>query len=460
MTPAQEWWFRRLLPLHVGIIFVFSAACGEINPDFVLPNICKQFDDTPLTPLAAPDPSDPTVPRVIFETAGQIKVMHGFGRVSLGKTGLIKVEQRVSLPAYATRATVFLNGWQLGYSPQLGSAPKDIKVMAVGALITKIKHDPRTQTLTWTAAGMLRDSDVAAAEQFTYHYTAIAWNHTALNLSIDHGSADNFCNPDTDLPDKAFLAFNNGTTALSAFSVFAQNPALPPSKPVAILPRGFGFNWYDGDHNLLHLGYNLDYSEIFAERGKGYSNNRNHVHTAGDLFGGIPAPLPGTGSHVDSGFVSWNTFAIFKDDASHKYYLFSEMVSTLGGTDVGLIQPPFSILPRKPNGDKLYGPVESCGVTTEDRVIENVPFEYAIPMLTGWQLAYETDDQHVKELGISIDDWDWVYTAGSPGGTLYYRLSSILRDQDTTPRHCVSHKVTVLGIRVVPQQPPVPRQQR
>lgn len=303
---------------------------------------------------------------------------------------------------------------------------------------------------------MLRDSDIRAARAFTYHYTVIAWNHTALDLILDHGSADNFCNPDTELPDKAFLALNNGTTALSAFSVFAQNPALPPSKPVAILPRGFGFNWYDGDNNFLQLGYNLDYSEIFAEQGKVYNNNKNHVHKIQDLMG-IPAPLPGTGSRVDSGFVSWNTFAVFKDDGSRKDYFFSEMVSTLGGTDVGLIQPPFAVPPRKPNEVATYWtPVYPCGVTTEDRVIENVPFEYAIPMLTGWQLAYETDDQHVKELGISIDDWDW--TPGSPGGTLNYRLSSTLRDKDAMPRHCARHKVSVLGIRAVAQQAPVLRQ--
>jgi hypothetical protein len=448
MMRARGRHFRQALSLLLGIIVLFFAACRTINPDYVLPNICKQFDDTKLTPLAAPDPNDPTYPKVVFETPGQIKVMHGFGRAQNLGTFLVKIEQRVSVPAYATRATVFLNGWHLGY------LPNDHHVMAVGALITKIKHDLRTQTLTWTAAGMLRDEDLAAADHFTYYYTVIAWNDTVLNLSVDHGSADNFCNPDTDLPDKSFLAFNNGTsTALSAFSVFAQNPALPPSKPVAILPRGFGFVWYDGDHHLLQLGYDLDYSEIFAERGKLYNNNKNHVHTAGDLFTGIPAPLPGPGSHVDSGFVSWNTFAILKDDASRRHYLFSEMVSTLGGTDVGLIHPPFSILPKK---GEAAG-TQAGGLTTQELVIENVPFELAIPMLTGWELAYLTDDQHVKEIGIWIDEWS--YTAGSPGGTLRYRLSSILRDNDTIPPHYARHKVSVLGIRAVAQQPGTPRQQ-
>lgn len=448
MMRARDQQLRQFLPLFLAITVLLSA-CGGLNPNYVLPNICKQFDDTKLTPLAAPDPNDPTYPKVIFETPGQIKVMHGFGRAQNPGTFLTKVEQRVSVPAYATRATVFLNGWHLGY------LPTDHHVMAVGALITKIKHDPRAQTLTWTAAGMLRDDGLNAAAHFTYYYTVIAWNDTALNLSLDHGSADSFCNPNTDLPDKSFLAFNLGTSsALSAFSVFARDPALPPSKPVAVLPRGVAFVWYDGDHHLLQLGYNLDYTEIFAERGKIYSNNKDHVKTAGDLFTGIPAPLPGPGSHVDSGFVTWNTFAILKDDASRRDYLFSELVSTLGGTDVGLIQPPFAILPKEAASVGTLG----GGVSTQDLVIENIPFEFAIPMLTGWELAYLTSDQHVKEVGIWIDEWS--YTAGSPGGTLRYRLSSILADKNTDPPHYARHKVTVLGIRAVPQQPVILRQQR
>ena len=40
------------------------------------------------------------------------------------------------------------------------------------------------------------------------------------------------------------------------------------------------------------------------------------------------------------------------------------------------------------------------GVVTQESVIENLPFEYAIPMLTGWELVLGCDDEHVKEIGI------------------------------------------------------------
>jgi hypothetical protein len=91
----------------------------------------------------------------------------------------------------------------------------------------------------------------------------------------------------------------------------------------------------------------------------------------------------------------------------------------MGGRDVATIQPPFSILPKKEGVND---------VSTQDVVIKNIPFDYAIPMLTGWEVGYWTDDQHVKDLGVWIDEWS--YSVGATGGTLRYKLSSILRDDD------------------------------
>jgi hypothetical protein len=419
-----------------ALVLLSVGGCGGIiNPNYALPNICKQFDDTPLTPLSAPNPNDPAFPKSVFEVAGQIKVMHGFGSAKVDNGNkLIKVEQSVSIPSFANRATVFLNGWRLEY------LSSDHHVLAAGAVITKIKLDLRALRLSWTAAGLLRDNDFNDGYKFTYQYTVIAWASGAMNLTLDQGSPDNFCNSDTDLPDKAFVTFNTGTrTALSSFSVFSQITDTSIN-PVGVLPRGFAFAWYDSDHHLYQLAYNLDHSEIFAEAGKIYSNNKSHVHTAGDLMSGIAAPLPGTSNRVDSGFVSWNTYAIFKDDSSRRDYIFGEMVSTLGGSNVRLIQPPFSILPTK---GQTSGLIPGGGVETKDVTVDAVPFAFAIPMLTGWDLAYISDAQHVKEVGIWLEDWS--YTPG--GGTLTYTVSSVLRDKDSVPGHYPRHKITILGLQ-------------
>src|SRR5262245_38414749 len=74
---------RALTVLSVLMTTLLLAACAVINPNYVLPNICKEFDDTPLTPLSTPLPNDPTNPKLIFETPGQIKVMHGYGSAKL-----------------------------------------------------------------------------------------------------------------------------------------------------------------------------------------------------------------------------------------------------------------------------------------------------------------------------------------------------------------------------------------
>src|SRR5262249_50090353 len=159
--------------------------------------------------------------------------------------------------------------------------------------------------------------------------------NTVIDLVVDHGRADDVCNTDTDLPDKSFLAIRNGTTALSAFSVFDRVD--PTSLHHAVLPRGFGFSWWGGDHHLLQLAYNLDHSEIFVEQGKVYNTPNPPVRTVGDILPLPPAPLPSAASRVDDGFVSWKTYAILKDNDDSRYYAFGELVSVAGGNDVGVV---------------------------------------------------------------------------------------------------------------------------
>jgi hypothetical protein len=403
-----------------GLMFLLPGC--EFHPGTV-PEFCARFQDLPVTPLA-PVPN----PTVVLEDLGRIQVLHGFGRASAflhdGKD-YIKVEQGVPIPDYANQATVFLNGWKVDYSNG------DENVLELGVAITKIKLD--RGRLTWNAFGILRDNDGAEAIDFYYYYTVIAWNTLALNLIIDQGDPDHICSPGTNFPANAYYAHSNGRTALSSYHSFILNPSFPPNRPVAVLPRGFGFGYTGGDHDLLQLAYNLDHSEILVRDGKRYDKGADNLV-------GAPLPNPPAG-HMGSGFVSWNTYAIFKDNGDNDF-IFGEIVSALGGNDVAILQPPFSILPRKA-GDNHGG----GGVKSERFTIENIPYQYAIPMLTGWDLHYDGDDHNVREVGITIDGW--LYS----GGTLTYYLSSILRDDDMYPRHQFDHKVTVLGIGPVMRGP-------
>jgi len=388
--------------------------------------------EAPLKDLTSSDQN------VVFEKQGTIIVYRGFGCAESNKPGkedVLKVEQSLDLPAYATNATVFLNGWRVRYL----DLDKDHEVQVLGTVIGNIRLE--RNTLKWQSAGVLSDENFDDAYSWCYHYTVVAWNPSSLNLIVDH---EDGISGDSGDPSQAnfFCASNDSvetTTALSAFPSFLQNPVFASSKTVAVLPRGFGFNWScPDDHHLLQIGYNLDHSEIFIENGKNYKKKQQDVTP------------PNTASQLDSGFVSWETYGIFKDNKGRRDYAFGEMVSGLGGNDVGIIQPPFSILPIEDNG----ACVSEGGAEAQEFVVENVPFEYAIPMLTGWELGYGRDvkgcdDNHVKEIGIWIDEWGYDKNTR----TLRYKLSSILTDKDDTPGHYFNHKVTVLGLKPVASGP-------
>jgi hypothetical protein len=386
---------------------------------------------------------------VILEDPGTVIAYHGSSCAESNKSGtedLLKIEESLDIPPYAADATVFLNGWRMKY------LSSDRPVAGLGTMISNIRLEDKT--LKWQAAGVLSDDNFDDAYRWCYFYTVVAWNPSNINLIVDHqdGSCDSGDPRETNFfitNNEDTLGNKDTTTALSSFPSFLFNPDFASSKTVAILPRGFGFKWSDDcdtDHHLLQIGSNLDHSEIFVENGKTYKKGFFEKITPVP----IPQPPPANSvSQVDSGYVSWETSAIFKDNAARRNYGFGQMVSGLGGKDVGVIQPPFSILPSEDTGFFDACLEEPVGEKMEEVVIENVPYEYAIPMLTGWELYYGCDDQRVTKLGMWLDEIHYDKTPGAPTGTLHYKLFSILKDRNDNPGHGYSHKVTILGLKPV-----------
>jgi hypothetical protein len=384
-------------------------------------NICSEIENSPITPASTPPPA------LVFEDLGTIKAMHGSACAHVDNGARLKVEQSIDIPIYANTAAVFLNGWKLNYSGG------DHNVAAITTALGKVKLEG--QKLTWQAVGALSDDGWDKAIEWCYSYTVIAWNNVNLHAFVDQADADAFCKSGTPSgSDKFFFAPNDKTsTALSSFPSFLSNANFASGRAVAVLPRGFGFIWdCFQDHNLLQVAYNLEHSETFIQ-------NQSYKKADGEL---TPLPTPPTG-RVGAEFVSWNTSAIFKDNPRRRDYKFLEFVSGMGGPDVGVIQPPFSILPRDAWGNCVDTAVK---VETQDVVIDNIPYAYAIPMLTGWQLAYGCDDQNVREIGISIDNLHYDRAPNAPTGTLRYTVSSTLHD-DSNHGHYSLHKVTILGLR-------------
>ena len=407
----------------IGLALAGLVVAALVFPMLLLawpdPEFCTRFDDLPATSV-----TDETVVTVL-EDPGTIKVMHGTARASLNTGNFIKVPQSAELPRYADQATVFLNGWRLGY---LGG---DHHVLAMAAFIRNIK--PGLGKITWDGMGILADDGTNKPYEWSYHFTVIAWNYANLHATVNHTDADEFCKTkQPGISDNFFWARNaNMPTSLSVFPTFIFGTY--PFQRAAVLPRGFGVAW-TRDHHVLQVAYNLDFSETFIE-------NLSYKKALGQF---TPSPTPG--ALVDSGYMSWNTYTILKDNDDRRDYFFGEVVSGLGGDDVHSIQPPFSITPF----DSSAGALGGSGVKTKDVVIESVPYEYVIPMLTGWDVGYSGSDQHVKDIGIWIDTFQYDKVPGAVAGTLRYRVSSILRDDDDFPDNYFRHKVTMLGLRSTP----------
>lgn len=426
----------KIITMHslqgLAILFIYyvTAYCAfSVEPP--PSSFCDRIEEAPFAELTSS--SDPNGEKV-FEDPGIIVVYHGFGCAKSDKPGredFLKVAQSRDVVRYG-QAAVFLNGWQTKV------LKSDQNVAGLATLIRNIRLEEGT--LKWEAAGVFADENFEHAYDWCYQYTVIAWNPARIDLLVDQ--KDGSCDSHDPAEVNFFFDVNKDTTtALTAFPTIIQNPAFIGKKTVAIAPRGFGFMWGNdntpGDHNLLQIGYNMEHAEIFNEKGKSYHKGYKGTSTSGENF-----------SFVDNGYVSWEAHAIFKDNDARRGYQFGEMASALAGNDLGVVQPPFSILPIEDEGGIFSGCATVAGsIRTEEFEIDNIPFEYAVPMLTGWELGYFCSDNNVTEIGVWIDKWHYEKSPGAATGKLFYTLSSVLLDKDGNPDFESRHKVTVIGLK-------------
>lgn len=369
-------------------------------------------------------PSEETV----LEDEGILIVIHGSACADSDKPGgvdHVSMNGSLKMPQYVDRATVFLNGWNGKYLSD------DHEFSQLLADINDIKFSGNT--LTWNAVGSIADENFDDPFQWCCYYTAIGWNSKFIDAIVDHQNGS--CNNAGECTGNVnFHEAKNQIPPLSYLSSYVFNKSFVSKKEIAILPRGFTFAYlpyFNTDHHLYQIAYNFDHSEKIIQNPKSY----DHLE--------LPN-LPTDTSRVGSGYASWETQTILKDNDDTRNYRFWETFSAIAGDDVGIIQPPFSIRPML-NGS--YGCVYySGGVETVERTIDDIPFEYAIPVLNGWSLYYQCDDEHVKEIGIWIHDVEYKKIPGELTGTLKYKVSSILVDNDWEPGHVARHKVSILGL--------------
>lgn len=336
-----------------------------------------------------------------------------------------------SLPRFANRAAVLLNGWEFNY---LGS---DKHVRTVAAWIGEITLVGGK--LRWVARGTLSEDGLNEAYGFCYDYAVIAWDDQQVDIASDQSTA---YGTDQD---------NHGAdSALSASGGFMPTPAAINKKTVAVLPEGFFFSLADDDHHLLQLAYDIGpHARYLSRRDDSFTYHSRKCVTVSDGYrcsGNPPPAVVAKSSRRDQGNMTWISSGIMRDNLVRPYLLFDQ-VTSLSGNDVALIEPPFAIVPVSPRSGEC--PQRPGKEQTVDVEILDLPFQYAIPMLTGWELRYYCNDEEVKRLGLRIHDVSY-NAPGTPSGTLRYKVTGWLHDDDGVPGFRMRHKVHILGFDLAP----------
>jgi hypothetical protein len=337
------------------------------------------------------------------------------------------------IPSGYNTGTVFLNGWKFVY----GNG--DHHVQGLGTAIFNIAQvqNGEQQELHWEVVGVLSDDNGDDPYDWCYTYTLLFWHRNQFDWQLIPPQVaalpvDSDADPDILTFVHETVSDPGNDTARrelsGAVTVYAP--------PLAVLPRGFGLGWTETDHHVLQVGFDL----------------------------GTPT--------LNGDTISWTSSTLLKDNSDRHDYRGSEIVSVLGGPSIQMWHPDTvyrceddlcgepvpNTVPLTPL--KGYDDVDGCvgggPVTRQEHfMIVNVPFQYAVPVLTGWELTYDCQsDHHVEKIGVRITDFHY----DRRWRTLSYTIESTLGDDpffDPTTGGGVSVRVDVLGLQPT-TLPPTP----
>jgi hypothetical protein len=371
---------------------------------------------------------------VISEQPEKLAVLHGFSCASSDREGLedfIRIQENLDLSSlletdgrWITNATVFLNGFQGRFL----DGKRDL--LGLGAAVANIEVQ-RTQ-LTFEGGGVLAGGQFNSPYEMCYTYTVLAWNRLALNISANHEDQEN-----------VFLRLpgdNKSITSLNILRNYRQDIGfIEADTSVAILPRGTGMAWTSANQ-LLQSSYSLGAASPILESNRTYGNLA------------APQNLPDDTSRQGAGGISWDSSFIFKPNDKVKKVFVAEMVSIIGGSDTKILHPPFAIEPdneKEPCGNWFTGcivtPADLNEPQTINIVVENLPYDAAVPVLSGWSLGYADDDHTIEQIGINIESFSYEAPTGGQSGTLRYTLQAVT-DNGGNYRPSLRYRVGVLGI--------------
>lgn len=404
----------------------------------LLPVSACTFEPPTAIPLPI-DPGDvPLAPLIDAKSAlmlddpGAMQVHHGSGCAETAATDrptLLRVRQSQAIPNSLDHAMVLLNGWRLNY------LDGDHEVLGLGTGILAINRrslDDAEHLLEWEAYGALFDQNGDDSYRWCYYFTVVAWDGDSYRASVAQRDSLVF-------QEQPPLNPGRWTTALAVQPAYVDLDAVLGSRRenVTVLPRGFAFVWREADdHNLLQLAYDLAPGDRYAAAGKRYH---------------APAPAL-AGSDRAAGYWSWESKTIFKDNALRRDYYTGEIVSVIAGPGTRSVHPPFTPVPQEDRQNCV-----SLGeAMSEARVVEDVPFDVTIPVLTGWDLSYVCDDEHVAEIGVWLDGFTYAPGERPRHGRLEYLVRYRLKDEDGGNANRFRHRMSLLGFDRTKEPPPPP----
>lgn len=404
---------RALLALASAGLALMLGGCSYHPPVSLSPEGVAQILNS--TPYGRPTQSDRWQ---TFDDPGRFSTYHGFTctRASRAATATslgIRVEDQIAIPADAD-ATVFLNGWDAKYTSN------DHHVTGLGAVIFNVLRVGNT--LTWDAGGLIADKNGDDAFEWCYRYTVLVWSRvatsTALPRRIDVGAL---------VSQKGQRLIAVDETAFSSRPVLGvpssfDTPAQPPR---AKLFMGFALSYSSADHHVMKAGLDLGRTTLAGQNVSFVSKALLQDKNRDDSTDAAVVSTILTGGSVRE----WQPAT----------------VQRLGGSEgVGPAANAVDLSPA--SGSSFCSALGGMDERVEEYSIPNVPFRYAVPMLTGWSTGYSCTDHHVKRVGAYIDTFRYDRPAGALTGTLYYTVRTVMQDNARHDASWSSVAVTVLGI--------------
>lgn len=354
--------------------------------------------------------------KIVYEDAGKFILIEG-SKCIQRENGMdtATILHWIEMPSYVDSGSIVLNGWDLRYL----QSDREINSMRVDITHNKLVRNAGSTLLMFEAQGKLEDQNRNDAYEFCVVYSGFGYRLSWFDATVES---------DYSGIDAAAVLQNINQGAVATLENTGNKGVLKGNAAIAIIPRGFDFQfenifecewrllpckWSDRtDHRLLQVAYNLSQADIS-------SNQHGSPH--------------------------WVTQTIFKDNDGHAHRIKTRAAMIYGNSVK--VRPDFLALNPRSKDTGNCRKNTGGNVRTQTFRINDLPYDYAVPMLTGWDLSYECEHHRVQRAGIWIHDIRFDPNSSS----MEYKVSAILRNQDGIPNFNNSHRVTIFGLnRLIP----------